>query len=68
MMNLEQAQFVDVREFERDAIVQTFGVPPEVLGNLAGRPAAHERIEHDARTALGGGAVAGLLPCLAIPP
>ena len=27
-------QLVDLRRFERDAIVQTFGVPPEMLGIL----------------------------------
>lgn len=30
--DLKSSQFVELREFERDAIVQTFGVPPEILG------------------------------------
>ena len=30
--NLQQSQFVEIREFERNAIIQVFGVPPEILG------------------------------------
>lgn len=32
--SFQDMQLVDLRRFERDAIVQTFGVPPEMLGIL----------------------------------
>ena len=33
--NLRSMQFVQLRQFERDMLIQTFGVPPEIIGVLA---------------------------------